>query len=389
MVDAQLLDRTLERAVDGGVVPGVVVLAADDDGIVYSAAFGSREIGKAPAMAMDTVVWIASMTKLITSIAALQLVEQGRIGLDEPVGAYVPEVAAVGVLEGIDDAGVPRLRAPRRPITLRHLLSHTSGYSYRTWNPVMRRYQELVGIPDPTQGKKASFMTPLVCDPGDRWEYGVSTDWAGQVVESVSGQTLESYFRTHILDPLGMWDTGFVLHPAVSARLASLHARRSDGSFEVLPPEDPAPPDFFGGGGDAFSTGPDYLRLLRMVLAGGQLDGVRVLRPETVAEMGQNQIGELTTGMLKSVDLAASHDVEFFPGTAKTWGLASQIVSQDTATGRAAGSLNWAGLFNTYFWIDPVRRVTGVFLTQILPFGDPRVLDLFTEFECAIYAGRN
>ena len=388
MVDAQSLDQTLQRAVDSGVVPGVVALAANDGGIVYSAAFGSREFEKAPAMELDTVVWIASMTKLITSIAALQLVEQGRIGLDEPVGACVPEVAAAAVLEGFDDAGVPRLRAPRRPITLRQLLSHTSGYSYRTWNPDIRRYQDTVGVTDPSKGKKASFMTPLVCDPGDRWEYGVSTDWAGQVVERVSGQTLEAYFRTHILDPLGMRDTGFVLHPAVSARLASLHSRRSDGSFEVLPPEEPAPPDFFGGGGDAFSTGPDYLRLLRMVLAGGQLDGVRVLRPETVAAMSRNQIGELTTGMLKSVDPAASHDVEFFPGMTKTWGLACQITSQDAATGRAAGSLSWAGLFNTYFWIDLIRRVTGVLLTQILPFGDPQVLDLFTEFERAIYAGR-
>ena len=388
MIDTQLLDRMLQRAVDSGVVPGVVALAASDDSVVYSAAFGSRELGKTPAMDLDTVVWIASMTKLITSIAALQLVEQGRIGLDEPVGAIVPEMAEVKVLDGFDEQGEPRLRAPLRPITLRHLLSHTSGYSYRTWNPDLHRYQNFVGIPDPTKGKKASFVTPLVCDPGDRWEYGISTDWAGQVVESVSGQTLESYFRTHILDPLGMHDTGFVLRPAVSARLASLHARRSDGTFEVLPSEEPAPSDFYGGGGDAYSTGPDYLRLLRMVLAGGQLDGIRVLRPETVAQMSQNQIGELTTGVLKSVEPAASHDIEFFPGVTKTWGLATQITSQDSATGRAAGSLNWAGIFNTYFWIDPIRQVTGVFLTQILPFGDPQVLDLFTEFERAVYAGR-
>lgn len=388
MIDTQLLDRMLQRAVDSGVVPGVVALAASDDSVVYSAAFGSRELGKTPAMDLDTVVWIASMTKLITSIAALQLVEQGRIGLDEPVGAIVPEMAEVKVLDGFDEQGEPRLRAPLRPITLRHLLSHTSGYSYRTWNPDLHRYQNVVGIPDPTKGKKASFVMPLVCDPGDRWEYGISTDWAGQVVENVSGQTLESNFRTHILDPLGMHDTGFVLRPAVSARLASLHARRSDGTFEVLPSEEPAPSDFYGGGGDAYSTGPDYLRLLRMVLAGGQLDGIRVLRPETVAQMSQNQIGELTTGVLKSVEPAASHDIEFFPGVTKTWGLATQITSQDSATGRAAGSLNWAGIFNTYFWIDPIRQVTGVFLTQILPFGDPQVLDLFTEFERAVYAGR-
>jgi len=388
MVIAHDVDHVLARGVDAGVAPGVVALAADDGGLLYAGAFGVREIAEAGAMSLDTVVKIASMTKLVTSVAAMQLVEQGRIGLDNALGTHLPELAAIQVLDGFDASGVPRLRPPHRPVTLRHLLTHTSGFAYDVWNADMLRYLETTGTPSIDTLKRASLDIPLVCDPGDRWEYGIGIDWVGQAVERLSGQSLEDYFREHILDPLGMRDTGFAITPEQRSRLAARHTRREDGSCEVLVAEAPRSPEFLTGGGGLHSTGPDYLRLLRMLLGAGQLDGVQVLRSETVAEMGRNQIGELTAGALTSFLPSFSNTVEFFPGMVKRWGLGAMITTRDARPGRAAGSLAWGGIANTYFWIDPTRRVTGVLLTQIFPFGDDGVPDLFARFERAIYTGR-
>jgi CubicO group peptidase (beta-lactamase class C family) len=386
MVVAGGVDQVLERAVIGGDVAGVIALAADDGGIVYAGAFGQRELGKPTEMSLDTTVWIASMTKAVTSVAAMQLVEQGALGLDEPISERLPELAAVQVLEGFDDLG-PRLRAPRRAITLRHLLTHTAGFSYEMWNPDIVRYQAQAGVPGIIECKNATLGLPLVFDPGDRWEYGINIDWVGQTVERLSGQSLEEYFQEHIFRPLGMVDSGFVVGPAQRERLAGMHFRQPDGSLVVIPFEIPQQPEFFMGGGGLYSTGPDYLSFLRMLLGGGQLGQVRVLRPETVAEMGRNQIGDLTVGMLKSCAPTSSNDAEFFPGMVKKWGLGYMISTEAAPTGRSAGSLAWAGLGNTYYWIDPTRRVTGVILTQILPFADAKVLELFGQFERAIYAG--
>jgi CubicO group peptidase (beta-lactamase class C family) len=388
MVVASGVDQVLERAVEAAEVPGVIALAADDAGVVYQGAFGKREVGKEPDMTLDTVVWIASMTKAVTSVAAMQLVEQGRIGLDEPVSDKVPELSTIQVLDGFDAAGAPRLRPPRRPITLRHLLTHTAGFTYDIWNTDMVRYQECTATPGIIECKNVTLQTPLVFDPGDRWEYGINLDWVGKTVEQLSGQSLEEYFREHIFVPLRMVDTGFVLQPERRTRLASMHVRQPDGSLQAIPFEIPQEPEFFMGGGGLYSTGPDYLRFLRMVLGGGELDGARVLRRETVDLMGQNHIGELTVGLLKTAQPGSSNDAEFFPGMVKKWGLGYMISTEDAPTGRSAGSVAWAGLGNTYFWIDPTRKVTGVILTQILPFADALVLDLFARFERAVYASR-
>src|SRR5918911_1587921 len=317
MVVASSVDQILERAVESGDVPGVIALAADDAGVVYQGAFGKRELGKDAEMSLDTVVWIASMTKAVTSVAAMQLVEQGRIGLDEPLGERVPEIAGVQVLEGFDAAGAPRLRPPRRPITLRHLLTHTAGFTYDFWNADMVRYYQHAGVPGIAECKNATLQTPLVCDPGERWEYGINIDWVGKTVEQLSGQSLEDYFRDHIFAPLGMNDTSFVLRADQRTRQAAMHARQPDGSLTPIPFGIPQQPEFFMGGGGLYSTGPDYLTFLRMLLGGGQLGGARVLRSETVEEMSRNQIGELTVGLMKTCVPALSHDAEFFPGMVK------------------------------------------------------------------------
>jgi CubicO group peptidase (beta-lactamase class C family) len=227
----------------------------------------------------------------------------------------------------------------------------------------------------------------LSFDPGARWEYGTNIDWAGKMVEKASGQRLDAYFREHIFAPLGMADTDYRVGPSQRERRVGMHARQADGSLQPIAFETAPEPEFFPGGGGLYSTGPDYLRFARMILGRGSLDGVRVLRPETVAEMSRNQIGDIDVVMLKTTQPQRSLDAEFFPGMVKKWGLGFMISTEAVPGGRSANSLAWAGLANTYFWIDPSRDVCGVILMQLLPFADAKCLEAFAGFERGVYAG--
>jgi methyl acetate hydrolase len=378
------IDAVLSRAVEAREVPGVVALAATDNGIMYEGAFGMRDLAKGPAMTLDTVFRIASMTKAVTSVAAMQLVEQGTLQLEEPVGNVFPELASPQVLEGFDTAGVPRLRRAKRPITLRHLLTHTAGFGYDFWNPELMRYVGVTGVPSLRTGKLAALGLPLVFDPGERWEYGINTDWVGRIVEAVSGQSLDIYFREHMFAPLGMTDTGFSPSAEQEARLVSVHQRSADGSLEPAP-NAVAPREFLSGGGGLYSTGRDYLAFLQMLLHQGRFDGARLLRSETVALMARNQIGDINAGVMKTEMPEISNDVDFFPGIPCKWGLGFMINTQPGPAGRSAGSLTWAGIYNSYYWIDLQKRVTGVILTQILPFADHPAVRLYGEFESGVY----
>jgi CubicO group peptidase (beta-lactamase class C family) len=380
------IDAALRRAVEAGEVPGVVAMAATAEGPVYEAALGKRTLGAGPAMTHDTVFRIASMTKAITSVAAMQLVEQGKLALDAPVPDIDPALARPQVLEGFDASGAPILRPAKRPITLKYLLTHTAGFVYEMWNADAKHYVETTGTPPVLSGRAAALRRPLAFDPGERWEYGINIEWAGRLVEALSGKSLDAYFRDHIFAPLGMRDTGFVATSEQWARQAHVHQRRADGSLEAQPLPPPAVPEFFAGGGGLVSTAPDYLRFLRMLLGGGTFDGVQVLRPATVAEMNRNQIGELPAGVMKTCMPERSNDVDFFPGAPIRWGLGYMINMRPGPNGRSAGTVSWAGLFNSYYWLDPARRVAGVILTQILPFADPAVLRLHGEFERGVYA---
>jgi methyl acetate hydrolase len=382
------IDAMLRAATDADELAGVVAMAATDDGILHEGVFGRRRRGDASAMTRDTVFRVASMVKLITSVAALQLVEQNRLALDAAVPDIDPAIGSPQVLDGFDAAGLPLLRPPRRPITLRHLLTHTSGLAYRLWDARAVRYAAAIDKLPPAQRKEAP-RSPLMFDPGERWQYGTGIDWVGRIVESVSGMSLDGYFRKHILDPLGMNDTAFVISPRQRAREASLHRRITGGSLKAVPMEHPSRPRSFSGGGSIYSSGPDYLTLIRALLRGGTLDGVRILRPETVARMGQNQIGTVDVGILKTTNPKLSNDVDLCPGSRLKWGFGHMINMQAMASGRSAGSLTWGGLFNTYYWIDPHRRVAAVFMTQVLPFADPIALRLYRAFEHGIYAMTN
>ncbi len=376
-----MIDAVLGEAVETGRVPGVVAMATDGERTLYEGAFGMRALGGQAAMTLDTLFWIASLTKAVTSVAAMQLVEAGRVGIDQPLGALVPKLADLQVLDGFDAAGQPRLRPARRALTLHDLLTHTSGFVYEMWNEDLARYVRVTGRPGSASGLNAGLDMPLAFDPGERWEYGIGIDWAGKVVEAASGQTLGAYLDEHVFAPLGMTDTRFGRPDG--PRLATIHHRAPDGSLRAGSSGRPARPELESGGGGLFSTAPDYLRFLAMLLRGG--DGV--LRPETVAAMGRNQIGALDVAMLRSGNPALSNDAEFFPGKPKGWGYGFLVNGEAGHAGRAANSQAWAGLANCYYWIDPARRIAGLLMTQVLPFADPAVLALLDAFETAVYAG--
>lgn len=381
----EAVDALLRGAVEAGDVPGVVAAVTTRETSVYEAAFGRRALGEAAAMDFDTVCWLASMTKPLVGAAAMQLVEQGRLELDAPAAKVIPELAAFQVMDGWDAGGELRLRPPQGQMTLRHLLTHTSGFIYDTWNPDMARYTRLRNLPRAGSGQDIALRIPLAFDPGTRWEYGIGIDWAGKMVEAASGMRLGAFLKKNIFDPLGMQSTAFRITPDMRSRLAKLHDRAEDGSLVPGTFEVPQDPEFEPGGGGLYSCAGDYLRFMRMMLNGGAGNGNRVLQPRTVALMSRNAMGGTRVAMLRSYNPALSRDAEFFPGTPKSWGLSFMINEETAPTGRSAGSLAWAGLGNTYFWIDPKEGVAGVFLTQILPFVDLKAYPLFLEFETAVY----
>jgi CubicO group peptidase (beta-lactamase class C family) len=385
MRDAKSIDRLLSDATASGQVPGVVCIAASESEILYEGAFGKRSLGREAPMTPDTVVWLASMTKALTATAAMQLIERGRIGLDQEARELVPQLGAPQVLEAMDADGKPRLRPAKRPITVRHLLTHTSGFSYEFSNPLMRQYKKAASLPASGTCKDAVLGIPLVFDPGERWEYGISLDWIGKIVEAASGQRLDHYLAEHVFGPLGMNDTAFRISSSMRERLAAVHQRRADGTLVPTPFEVPQEPEFHLGGGGLYGTARDYMSFCRMILGGGRFRGAQLLRPETVALMAQNHIGELTVGDMKSADLSVANDVPANPAMPMKWSLSFMINTVAWPAGRSAGSLSWSGLANTYYWIDPRRKVAGVFLAQLLPFFDNHTFRLFAGFEAAVY----
>jgi methyl acetate hydrolase len=381
------IDAALKRAADAGDVPGVVAMATDRSSTIYEGAFGRRVLGQPAAMTLDTVGWIASMTKAITSAGAMQLVEQGKLDLDAPAAKIVPEIGAIGVLAGFDASGQPRTRPPKRAITLRHLLTHTAGFGYEIWSDDVVKYQTAKSIPGIITCEKKALTTPLLFDPGDRWFYGINIDWAGKMVEAVSGKRLGAYLQENLLGPLGMTSTAFKITPAMRERLAKIHQRGADDKLTPLMDlEIPQEPEFDMGGGGLYATVGDYLRFVRLILNRGKAGGAQLLKPETVDLMTRNNMGDSRVSLLETVLPDLSHDAEFFPGVEKTWGLSFQINAAKAPTGRPAGGLMWAGLANSYFWIDPATGIGGAYLTQILPFADKKSLPLYYEFEKAFYS---
>ncbi len=382
----QQIDAVLNQAVESGDIPGVVAMVATDSGPVYAGAFGTRRLDTGPAMTTDTVFRIASMTKAVASVAAMQLYEQGKFGLDQPLGEIMPALAQLEVLDGFDAAGQPQLRPAKRPVTARQLLTHTAGFGYEIWNPGLGQYQAASGKPGIASGKKAALHMPLVNDPGERWEYGINTDWVGQLVEAISGQTLGDYLSQHVFEPLGMTDTDFVRSAEQEARTVSVHQRSEEGTLtpaeiELVTPD----AEYQSGGHGLSSTAADYLAFVQMILKGGSHNGQQLLKPETVALMSENHIGNLAAGDMTTAIPPLSNNVQFSPGVVHKHGLGFLINTSALPGARSAGSLSWAGIFNSYYWIDPAKRVAGVIMMQILPFCDVKAIPVYERFERATY----
>jgi CubicO group peptidase (beta-lactamase class C family) len=375
------IDTSLRSAVERKDVPGVVALITSRERVLYQNAFGVADVATGRPLTSDALFRIASMTKPITTVALMQLVEQGRLGLDDPAEKYLPELAGVKVFESFDPAsGAYRLRAAARPPTVRQLLTHTSGFGYPFTSATLRDFK-------PRAGETYPFGGPLLFDPGERWHYGTSTDVVGRLVEVLSGQKLEDYFREHIFAPLKMNDTFYDVPEAKGPRLVAQQQRAGehmDGAVELQDPQPGLTIAAPVGGGGLASTADDYGRFMRMLLNGGTLDGVPVLKPETVALMGQNQIGAVSVPALKSA-LPRSADFTFVADGRDKWGLGLLITVDQVPGKRSPGSMSWGGINNTYFWIDPTRGIAGVIMMQYLPFADAKALAVYDAFERGAY----
>lgn len=370
-----------EQAFANANLPGAVGMIVDRDGVRFSQTLGVTDVDSKMPLAEDTPFQIASMTKALATLAAMQQVEAGRLSLDAPIGQVLPELADAKVLTGFDAAGQPQTRPAARPITLRHLLTHTAGFGYFFIHPQLLQYFAAVGMPEP--GSIAGIRTPLLYDPGDQWEYSTSIDWAGLAVEAVTGCKLGDYMAEHVFAPLGMTGTGF--YDTLPAGAAQVHVRDESGALKVQPM-------FLGGGeyhnagGGLIGTAPDYARFVRMVLNRGELDGQRLIGPAMLAEMSRNQVGSLRAGYMGSAMPALAQPYDTFPDQHTGWTLGFLTNPETGPNGRSPGSLAWAGIFNSYYWIDPAAGVGGVFMSQLSPFGDAGALECFGALERMAYA---
>lgn len=368
-----IADSALRRG-----IPAAVAMTASSDRVLYEAACGQA--------GLDTIFRVFSMTKPVTSVAALQLVERGLLDLDEPAAKHLPALGSLQVLRGFHPhTGEPILSPARTPVTARHLLTHTSGFGYEFTSPALHRYGAIAGQGTMRAVRKGELDCPLLFEPGTEWLYGISTDWLGRLVEAVSGLSLADYFDAHILQPLGMTDTGFSLPPEKHPRVAMNYQRLPDGSLEAAPLPPPKLPRTFSGGGGLLSTAADYVRFMQMILRRGRLGDRQILHPESVALMASNQIGAFTAGRLQSTMPEFAMPADFHPGHDDKFGFGFLINPVAYSGGRSAGSLAWAGSANTYFWIDPARDLCAVLLMQFSPFFDPQAVGLLRDFEQAVY----
>ena len=379
---AASLDQALSAAIKRGDIPGgIVAAAATKDRVLYQGAFGKADVARDRQMAADAIFRIASMTKAVTSVAAMQLVSQGRFALDDPAEKYLPELAALSVFTSFDAAtGAYAVRPAAHKITVRQLFTHTTGLGYGFTSATVRDFK-------PREGERYA-VGPLLFEPGTDWMYGTSNDWLGKLVEKISGQNLENYFHDHIFVPLRMNDTFYNVPDEKQSRLVTVHQRadgRPDGPVTEQPNQPRRPATTFNGGGGLNSTASDYLRFVRMLINGGELDGAQVLSPAAIALMSKNQIGDVGVRAIKSALPASSMDFTFVNDGKDKWGLGFLITMVGVPGKRSVGSLSWGGIDNTYFWVDRTRGVGGVIMMQLLPFADTKALAVYDAFERGIY----
>ena len=378
-----VIDTVIQDAVARQDAPFLVAATANAAGTTWAGAAGDAAPGQAASS--STLFRIFSMSKSVGSLAAMILMDRGLISPDTTVQSVLPEFANLQVLAGFDGE-VPQFRAPKVQATLRHLASHTSGLAYEFWNPDAPRCLAASGNPGVLSGLLSSMNYPLVFEPGEGWAYGIGIDWLGRVVEKVDGRRIDEFCRDEIFGPLRMNDTGFEVEAHMAARLAGVKIRGEDGQFADFALAPPSMPEFYGMGHALYSTAPDYLRFLRLFLNHGMLDGARIISAAGLEKMLGNQIGDRAVPVLRSVAPPLSADFDMFPGTRKSHSLAFMRFEDDVPGMRRAGSMGWAGVLNSHYWIDPQSNLAGVLMTQSLPFGDPRYMATYQAFERAAYA---
>jgi methyl acetate hydrolase len=381
-VGSLALSQQLDAAVVHGDTPGVVALLVGREGVLYEGSAGKLDVAGNVPMRSDAIFRIASMTKPITSVAIMMLVEEGKLGLNDPVSRYLAGFENLRVITAFNATdGSYETRPAKRAMTIRHLLTHTSGIGYGFSSPIVARLEQ--------DTQKREWEIPLLHDPGEKWTYGASTVVLGLIVEKVTGSSLEAYFQERIFRPLGMLDTSYTVAPNKQSRVPTRHDRKN-GLLQERPrsPIVATPP--FEGDGGLFSTAQDYGLFMRMLLNGGRLGSVRLLTEKSVQQMGENQIGTIFVQLQPAANPLLTKPFPLGAGRDR-FGLGFQIASREDGDPkyRSPGSLSWAGLFNTEFWIDQRRHVAGVMMMQILPFYDDGAIRALRDFEQIVYQHLN
>jgi methyl acetate hydrolase len=375
---ATSLSQFFSDAIARGDVPGIVAIVVSPDKVLYHEAFGKMNVAQNVPMAKDAIFRIASMTKAVTSVGVMQLVEQGRLGLEDDVSTFIPSLASPQVLTNVDEkAATYQTRPASRHITIRQLLTHTSGIGY-SWS------DHGLSIAQKKTGATNDSQLPLVNDPGSQWTYGASTRVLGDVIEKITGERIDAYLEAHILGPLGMRDTTYTVPKEKSVRVVTLH-QKVDG--KITETQNPAViPATIRGDGGLFSTAADYSRFVQMILNKGQLGGTRILKASTVAEMSKNQIGSVKVRLQPSADPLRSKPYPLGAGE-DVWGLGFQLAAPTSANPsmRSPGSMSWAGINNTFYWIDPRKQIGAVILMQMLPFYEENAIRVLQGFEERVY----
>ena len=378
----------LDQIIADGRLNFAVAAVGNAGGQTWSHAAGYQDAEKTNVASPDSIIQIASMTKLVTTIAALQLMEQGKLDLDTPISDYAPELKDLQVLKGFEADDTPILEEAKRAPTARELMTHTAGYGYEIWNANALKGVQL-GVTPSLLGEGNYLEAPLAFQPGTAWEYGINTDWLGVLVERLSGQRLANYFDDNIFTPLGMTDTFYELPADKLDRSVTMMARATEGlvelpGFQPMPREKGSMPHYSGGGG-LFSTVKDYGRVLQMLLNSGALDGKKLLKSETIESMFQNNIGDIQPAALAAVMPTLSNTADMSFGEKATFGLGLLLHTDGINGGRKANTGSWAGLFNSYYWVDREAGTYGIFGTQVLPFYDGVAIETLLEFEQAVY----
>jgi|SoiMetStandDraft_2_1073263.scaffolds.fasta_scaffold01170_2 methyl acetate hydrolase len=379
---ASAISRFLSDVVARGDVPGIVAMVVGPDKVLYHEAFGKMNVAQGKPMAKDTIFRIASMTKAVTSVGVMQLVEQGKLGLDDDVSKYLPRLKAPQVLTKVDaSTGTYETRPASRPITIRQLLTHTSGIGYSWSDPGLAVAQKKTGATNDSE-------LPLVNDPGAQWTYGASTRVLGEVIEKITGERIDAYLEAHVLGPLKMRDTTYTVPREKYARVVTVN-QKANGKITETQNSDPIPATIRGDGG-LFSTAADYSRFVQMILHTGQLDGVRILEERTVAEISKNQVGSVKVRQQPTADPLRSKPYPLGAGE-DVWGLGFQLAAPKSPSRsmRSPGSMSWAGINNTFYWIDPQKQIGAVILMQMLPFYDDGAIKALQGFEERVYKNLN